>query len=237
MRWPLPVALLVVTSWSQPSLAQLPVFVLEAEELAPAAPPIVDPPPPAAPPPAPAAPPTSPAPARAQVIGFGQHPYDDDDDDLPAAGPRRTWYGWQTLIVDGAALSAVLLGVAIDGNGRDGGAIAGAGLLAYEFGPGIVHFVHRNPGRAFGSFGIRLGMPLVGAVLGATVSSNCDGYECEGDGAGAGLLLGMAGAIAIDAAVFAYDDRRPHAERARSRWVPLASFRPGRAWIGLGGEL
>jgi hypothetical protein len=174
------------------------------------------------------------------VIGFGQHPYDDDDDEPPAMAPRRTWYGWQTLIVDGAALSALLLGAAIDGSGTDGGNVALLGLLGYEFGPGIVHFVHRNPGRGFASFGVRLGMPLTGAFLGASVSSNCDGYRCEADGAALGFLLGMAGAIAIDAAVFAYDERRPSAERATrasSSWAPLVSVQPGRAWVGVGGRL
>jgi hypothetical protein len=109
--------------------------------------------------------------------------------------------------------------------------------LGYEFGPGIVHFVHRNPGRGFASFGVRLGMPLAGAFLGASLFSNCDGYNCEQDGAGAGFLLGMAGAIAIDAAVFAYDDRRAPPTHVGPRLVPLASLRPGRAWVGFGGEL
>jgi hypothetical protein len=172
-----------------------------------------------------------------EVIGFGQHPYGDDDDELPALVPRRTWYGWQTLLVDGVALSAVLLGAGLDRAGNDGGVVTAFGLLGYELGPGIVHFVHRNPGRGFASFGVRLGMPLAGAFLGASFSSNCDGYRCEEDGAAAGFLLGMAGAIAIDAAVFAYDDRRPRAQRAALGLVPLASLQPGRAWIGFGGEL
>lgn len=183
-----------------------------------------------------------PAPARADVIGFGQHPYDDDEDDEHPLGlaPRRTWYGWQTLVVDGAALSAILLGAAIDGSGRDGGDVALLGLLGYELGPGIVHFVHRNPGRGFASFGVRLGMPLTGAFLGASVSSNCDGFRCEEDGAALGFLLGMAGAIAIDAAVFAFDERRPRPERtsgATRGLTPLVSVVPGRAWVGVGGRL
>lgn len=239
-RWILGVALLAVTTWSLPARAQLPVFLTDTEEPAPPeASPVAAPPPAvAAPPPAVAAPPPPLAPAKAEVIGFGQHPYDDDDDDVPAVGPRRTWYGWQTLIVDGASLSSVLLGASLErSSGSGGGALVGAGLLGYEFGPGIVHFVHRNPGRGFASFGVRLGMPLAGAFLGASLFSNCDGYQCEGDGAGAGFLLGMVGAIAIDAAVFAYDDQRSRAPRAGPRLLPLASLRPGHAWLGIGGEL
>ena len=43
--------------------------------------------------------------------------------------------------------------------------------------------------------------------------------------------------IAIDAAVFAYDDRRPRRNQPGARLIPLATLRPGHAWIGLGGEL
>lgn len=239
-----PAALLAaVTSTSLPVCAQLPLVSVEGEPTPPpaesapvedASPPVVAP----APGPSPAASPL--APAKAGVIGFGQHPYAyDDDADLAALAPKRTWYGWQTLAVDGASLSAVLVGAALDrrDSGPDGGVVTALGLLGYELAPGIVHFVHRNPGRGFASFGVRLGMPLAGAVLGASLASNCDGYNCEEDGAAVGLLLGMAGAIAIDASVFAYDDRRPQATRATPRVVPLASLQPGRAWLGLGGEL
>jgi hypothetical protein len=69
------------------------------------------------------------------------------------------------------------------------------------------------------------------------LGSNCDGHHCEEVGAAVGLLLGMAGAIVIDSALFAYDDRRSRATRATFRFVPLASLQPGRAWLGLGGEL
>jgi hypothetical protein len=238
-----PAALLAaVTSVSLPVCAQLPLVAVEEEPTPPPerAPVEAVPPPVVAP--APRPPPTPPplAPAKADAIGFGQHPYAyDDDADLAALAPKRTWYGWQTLLVDGASLSAVLLGAELDSrdSGLDGGVVTALGLLGYELGPGIVHFVHRNPGRGFASFGIRLGMPLAGAFLGASLGSNCDGHHCEEVGAAVGLLLGMAGAIVIDSALFAYDDRRSRATRATFRFVPLASLQPGRAWLGLGGEL
>jgi hypothetical protein len=241
-------ALLVWSSVAPPSQAQLPLFAPDgAAEPAVESPPAADPAPPEAPlaptstPPAAASSSTALAPAKVEAIGFGEHPYDDDEDDDPTElAPRRTWYGWQTLVVDGAALSALLAGAAVNrgaSSGSEGSVVAVVGLLTYELGPGIVHFVHRNPGRGFASFGVRLGMPLTGAFLGASFSSNCDSYRCEDDGAAAGALLGMVGAIAIDAAVFAYDDRRSRASHARPRFVPLASFQPGRAWVGLGGEL
>jgi hypothetical protein len=109
-------------------------------------------------------------------------------------------------------------------------------LLGYEFAPGIVHFAHRNPGRALGSFGMRFGMPLAGAFIGASLASGCDGNQCEASGVAAGVLLGIGGAIAIDAAVFAYDDRQP-ALSGRSRWRPLVSVSRRQAWVGVGGTL
>jgi len=239
----------VAWSVALPARAQLPIQVDEPEEPPVEATPLPPAPPPVEPkvplaPPAPTAPstetPQAVTPARAAVITQGPPPItdDDDDDDRPLE-PRRVWYGWQTLVVDGAAFSTLLIGAAANGSsgGDDGSALVGIGLLGYEFGPGIVHFVHRNPGRGFASFGVRFGMPLAGAVLGASLASNCDGYQCEGDGAAVGLLLGMAGAIALDAAVFAYDSRKPEPRGTLTTLMPVASLRPGRAWVGIAGSL
>jgi hypothetical protein len=235
--------LLAAWSVALPARAQLPIVTAEPE--AETAPSVEAPPAPAPVPAVPAALPTPTAPevvvpAKAELITQGPPPIADDDDDDRPLEPKRAWYGWQTLVVDGAAFSALFIGAAINGSsggGDDGGAFVAAGLLGYEFGPGIVHFVHRNPGRGFASFGVRLGMPLAGAVLGASLFSNCDGYRCQDEGAAAGLLLGMAGAIALDAAVFAYDDRKPRAASRTPTLLPMASLLPGRAWLGIAGSL
>jgi hypothetical protein len=239
-------SLLAACSVALPVRAQLPI-VTDESEATPAgdAPPLTPPAEPPAPPSPPAAPdPTRPevvTPAKAEVIKLGAPPIadDDDDDDRPLE-PRRVWYGWQTLVVDGAAFSTLLIGAVANGSsgsGDGGSTLVGIGLLGYEFGPGIVHFVHRNPGRGFASFGVRLGLPLAGAVLGASLSSNCDGYRCEEGGAGAGLILGMLGAIALDAAVFAYDTRKPPPRGTTTTLMPVASLLPGRAWLGVAGSL
>ena len=153
------------------------------------------------------------APAKADVLAPPRvEPVEGDEADEAEPRPRRRWYGWQTLLVDAAWLTLLLGSVALDGSGNDSDFAVGTALLTYEFAPGIIHFVHRNPGRGFGSMGVRLGLPLAGAFLGASAASGCDDYLCEASGAGLGLLLGMGGAIAIDAVVFAYDDtdaRRP----------------------------
>jgi hypothetical protein len=76
----------------------------------------------------------------------------------------------------------------------------------------------------------------VGAFIGVSAASGCGGTECEAGGAGLGLLFGMGGAIAIDAAVFAYDDPE-HVARRRASLVPLVSVTHHQAWLGIGGQL
>jgi hypothetical protein len=68
------------------------------------------------------------------------------------------------------------------------------------------------------------------------LASGCDDNLCEAGGAGAGILIGMGAAIAIDAAVFAYDDARRSSGR-RQGLVPLVSLAPHQAWLGVGGDL
>lgn len=237
--------------------AQLPVFAEPPPEPAPSPPPAaVEPaPPPIAteaplppPPPAPApspAPPTAsspPAPAKTDHLASqgAQLPAREEEevDDADLRRPRRVWYGWQTLTADGASMLLLLAGAAAASShaaGDSGDTMVTLGLVGYEFAPGIIHFAHGNPGRGFASFGIRLGMPIAGIILGAASASGCDGFECEAGGAALGLLLGMGGAMALDAAVFAYDD--PERASDAARVLPLVGVTSNAAWIGLGGRL
>jgi hypothetical protein len=221
-------------SCARPALAQIPAYTpheAPPAEAAASAPETATPALPASAPPA----------AKAVVI-TEQHapaqPRDDDVDDAALqARTRPHWYGWQTLVADGATLSVFLAsGVVGNGDERLGTQLAVLGLASYELTPGIIHFVHGNPGRGFASMGIRLGMPLTGAFVGATAASGCDGFLCEASGAAVGLLLGAAGAIAIDAAVFAYDDPKLRSS-SRLSLRPLVSVTPQRAIVGLMGQL
>ena len=226
---------------AEPAPAVLPVTTPAALPPASAAPPPAALPPAA--PPLPAAP-NAVAPAKAVRIktpdaheavegkSEDDEAYDEGDD---AKGPQ--WYGWQTLIADAPSVTAFMAGVSMVGDGNSGGStLAWAGFLGYELVPSIIHFSHGNPGRGFASLGMRFGMPLAGAIIGATVTSNCNSSLCEAGGAGVGIILGMGGAIAIDAAVLAYDDGKPAQTRHRL-FVPLASLTRDHAWLGVGGEL
>lgn len=251
-------------SYASPAVAQVPVFRSErAPEPTPAVAPAPPPTPalPAAPPaeaplpPSPVPPPgdaaapepaTAHAPAKAEVITApGAHREAEaradaelelDEGDELASAHQRHWYGWQTLISDGASLAALLAGSAIGNDSKGNNTLAGLGLVSYEFAPGVVHFAHGNVGRGFASFGLRLGLPLAGAFLGASLASGCNTNLCEAGGAGVGILAGMGGAIAVDAAVFAYDDRK-HSTARHGGLMPLVAVTPGQAWLGIGGQL
>jgi hypothetical protein len=100
------------------------------------------------------------------------------------------WYGWQTLMCDGISVvtSPLLIG-----------------LGGYVIAPPIVHWVHGNVGRGFADLGIRIGAPIALSLLGYTAFHSSHGSD-DGGAAGAigGFLLGMVGAIVIDATVLAY---------------------------------
>lgn len=239
---------------SSPAAAQIPVTpppVLPVDVNVPAAAPAPTPPSalPAAPPaPQPGTnPPPASQPTPAKAVRLQEPPVtateaavDDeallDDEGSSPESPRRTWYGWQTLTADGISTFLVIAAASLAESDNDTAeTLVWMSLASYEFAPGIVHFVHKNPGRGFASFGIRLGMPLAGAFVGAAAASGCNGYECEAVGAGVGFLLGMGGAIAIDAAVLAYE--YPESTRPGARVLPVVSLAPGRAFVGLTGEL
>ena len=241
--------------YAAPGQAQVPVFPAPDSQPAPPAPveaaPAAEsaalPAPPAAPPHAPASPPpesavTTPVPARAGMLTQPQPQTEDDDtreeDEGNELGPRRIWYGWQTLLADGASFGLMLGGAAVasrqHASGDTGSNITGVGVLGYTFAPAIVHFIHRNPGRGFASIGLRIGLPIAAGIVGAALSSGCDRYLCESDGAAVGALLGVGGAIAMDAALFAYDaPKRP----TLGAFSPRVIVGRDRAWLGIGGEL
>lgn len=246
-----------LVGYAGPALAQIPMqpaarsaepepSAVDAVTLPPAAAEL--PPPPAPPTGASTSPPSpsAPAPAKAdRITAPGAHheadPSVDDDREDEAEEARAAqapeWYGWQTLIADAPSLTAFAAGLSMmDSSSLDGSRLMWAGIAGYELAPAIIHFVHHNPGRGFASFGMRFGLPLAGAFIGASLASGCNTDLCEAGGAGIGAVLGMGGAVAIDAAVLAYDDRK-RSVAPGAGLMPLASVSPHQAWIGVGGAL
>jgi len=155
------------------------------------------------------------------------------------ATPRleNRWYGWQTLATDGAAI-VLLAGTAIASDGAPAGPLETTGYvlgtLSYAFGGPIVHFAHRNPGRGFASFGLRVPAPIITSLAAMGVYCGLEpGEYCGLIGvpfAGAAILA----AIAIDAAVFAYDEVPIDGTEHRTfRMLPLVSVTRHSASLGL----
>jgi len=180
--------------------------------------PAATPPAPAATPPAPAAEsapapalaaPASPAAAPPALEPALAAPEEESIHPLPETPSR--WYGWQTLATDGGAVVLIAASlVTIDGS-RDTAseALAWGAFGAYALGAPVVHFAHSNPGRGLGSVAMRIGGPIVLGLVGSELEDcgNGGGDFCGLGGALLGATAGIIGAVAVDAAVFAYDDQ------------------------------
>ena len=116
------------------------------------------------------------------------------------AEPVTRWYGWQTLLVDAGDVPLFFV----------------LGPIPYLLGGPIVHFAHRQPGKGFGSLGLRVALPLALGGFGYAVSDDhcakgltdwqvlCDSPAVRG--AEIGALIGGVGAIVLDAAFLANED-------------------------------
>jgi hypothetical protein len=146
-------------------------------------------------------------------------------DEAPPAAER--WYGEQILIADGVSGSLLLMGLLPD---EQLAVPALLGTFGYLLAAPIIHGVHSRSGRAWGSFGTRVGMPLGAALFGSLLC------ECS-DGALGGLALGMIGAITLDAAVFAWEGsaERPYARGSSATIAPSIELSSNGAALGVGG--
>jgi hypothetical protein len=138
---------------------------------------------------------------------------DSAPDDAPAR-PLERWYGWQTLTADGIA--ATLIAPTLVTNANTDEALWCLGIGGYAFASPIIHLTHGRPGIAAGVFGLRLGVPVVGLILGAQLDKNaplrCNAMlDCRQshDGMVVGGLLGGVLVAVLDATVFAYESTKP----------------------------
>jgi hypothetical protein len=109
--------------------------------------------------------------------------------------PRRKWYGWQTLIVDGATSIALVAVASRNSSDKPEGWLTGV-AVTYAVAPPIIHLAHGHAGKAALSLAIRAAGPLL--IAGAV----------SNDSAGLGILgvLSIPAAVAIDAAAIARED-------------------------------
>ena len=134
------------------------------------------------------------------------------------SGPRN-WYGWQTLALDGASLGGLGIGAELFAAQGSHETLAPQVLLWSGFagstvGAPIVHWVHGNVGKGFGSLGLRVAGWLLVAV------GNPEGGRGNPGVAALGVAV-FGSAVVLDAAVFGYSDRSD-ANLASRQWVSPA---------------
>jgi hypothetical protein len=139
------------------------------------------------------------------------------------------WYGWKTLFVD--AISFTLMFAAEEG---DAAALGVIGLGGYVLGGPLIHLGHGEPLNGLGSFGLRLGLPAAGGLIGSTVPYDCSGFLCGWEPIGYGILIGMGAAVVLDAAFLGYR-RGDDAASTTARLVPTFSLAGERTTLGVAG--
>jgi hypothetical protein len=136
---------------------------------------------------------------------------------VPPTG-TPSYRGWTI----GADVTAVtLFALAVDKEDYD---LLTLSVGTYALGAPLVHAVHGRTGHAFASLGMRLGFPLLGAMLGEGLHTEpkCGGYydDCYDEGpsdeAVIGALLGIGAAMIVDSAYLARGDQ----PRAQPQWSP-----------------
>jgi hypothetical protein len=120
--------------------------------------------------------------------------------------PKRTWYGWQTLTIDGASALIVITNL----QDRRSQGYAWLGLAGYVLGPPIVHAAHDNWLSFAGSLGSRVLLPLAGGLIGIGANQCHGGSQdyCDVSGIATGILVGYAAAVTIDAVALAWTPKR-----------------------------
>jgi hypothetical protein len=134
----------------------------------------------------------------------------------PQKSRKPSWYGWQIVSADAAAFALIIAGTKLE----EGGPILG-GVSVYVFSGPVIHGVHRQPGAAAISFGLRTLAPLTLAVV-STDPMTHDGTET-------GLMMGAVLATSVDALLLSYDSgSRGHRGRydaaARPRFMPALAI-------------
>jgi hypothetical protein len=159
------------------------------------------------------------------------------DADSSQESEPQLGYGVYLLIPDLGSLGVMGTGAAFTDHA---GKFVVAGLVTYTVGGPIVHVAHRQYGRAAASLAVRVGMPLVGLLVGDGIQQLTSGGDPhpweEFDGPPSpwwalGLVGGFVGASLVDAQVIA-GGYRPKRRVDAVTWAPTA--RASHAGVSLG---
>jgi hypothetical protein len=172
---------------------------------------------------------------------------------VPTTAPPPTpdadrWYGGPAVVTEGASAGLLLLagGISAAGHNWIAATVLAPGVAGLALGPAINHLVNGYPGRAAGSFGLRVGGLLVGATVAVLIG---DAERCLGLGdtpappcnnilVGTGFLLPLLGAFVLDDAVLAREPVPPPEKPAQRRVLALSLLGGGALFAaGAGGYL
>jgi hypothetical protein len=150
---------------------------------------------------------------------------------------RPVWYGYKLMLADAASLALVVGGVA-----TDMAPLAVTGLGGVLLGAPIVHGAEGQSGRALGSLGMRVVLPLAGGALAvwAYDRNNRDSGTCDCMGGMfayfGGVALGMGVAMMVDAAFLGWRSEPVAARRESLSLLPSFGLAPGGGSVGLAGR-
>ena len=147
------------------------------------------------------------APARADDDDDDQEGTEADDDEAPGLTPvaspvaapnveiptelEQDWYGWQVLAADATGLLATI--------GCVSAVQADECFVPYLIAAPSVHLSHRRPTQALASLGLRVALPLAGALIGLQAASCGEDTYCGLGEVVGGVFIGTLAASLIDA--------------------------------------
>jgi len=145
----------------------------------------------------------------------------------PGLESTTEWYGWQTLVTDGAAITFLAMAT----QARDTAPYLEASAATYLLGGPIVHAGHGNWGRAAGSLALRATLPFFGGLTGAALAQCRQGqWLCGVAETSLGTLLGISTAMALDWGVLAWEPATKPPPL-----VPVVRVGHNQTWAGVTG--
>ena len=135
-------------------------------------------------------------------------------------------------MMDVTAAGLVALGV-----GGKVGVLALMGVPLYLVGPPLMHLSHSRPRTALASVSLRVGLPLLGLVVGDSLPDHCDEGDCIDSPPMkivVGMGVGVVAASVIDAVFLAKGDEAP--AKTQTSWRPIARPTRGGLALGIAGE-
>jgi hypothetical protein len=146
------------------------------------------------------------------------------------------WYGSRLMLADGASLALGFAGAV-----TSTGPVALTGLGGMVLGAPVVHLVEGQRGRALGSLGLRLVLPIAGGALAAWSEERGNkGGECNCMGGAlafvGGMALGMGVAMVVDAAFLGWRYQPATTRQTSVSVIPSFALAPGGGSVGLAGR-